>query len=567
MSPPSPATDTPSPAVDLPPREAEAAKALQSTRFSKGARTVLLAGFLTVSLSSIATTLVTSLQNSGARGTPSLFAPLMELVPNREAFAGISTPADLWRLLPSPAAFHSFEESIEKRASLSIALRPRFQSLLFRATGAGNEQVVPAPGEWLFFRKDLDYINGKSFLEKAVQDAREKAATVAPDSVASIVDFHRQLSSRGIRLLVVPVPVKPCIESHRFHAGQLPDRTPRQNAGYHAWLTSLDENGIAFFDPAPLLSERAASSGEAQFLRTDTHWTPDAMEAVARAVAREIETEPTLPPVRLTELKAAQVTAHGDTVALLGLPRNQSLIQPQTVTIHQVFENKAPWRPALEASVLLLGDSFTNIYSLAAMGWGEHAGFAEHLGAALGRPVDALARNSDGAFATRQMLEKELAAGNDRLRGKTTVVWEFAVRELSFGDWKILPLPEPRLQQRTFLCPPTGGSQKVRGTVSAMAPIPRPGMVPYKEHIVALHLTNVVPEDAAAGGPQSCLVYTWSMREQLPTAAARLRPGDAVSLEIVPWEDVCDKLEKFQRSELNNPALLLEPPTWAAEIR
>jgi alginate O-acetyltransferase complex protein AlgJ len=251
----------------------------------------------------------------------------------------------------------------------------------------------------------------------------------------------------------------------------------------------------------------------------------------------------------------------------LGLPRNQSLIQPQTVTIHQVFENKAPWRPALEASVLLLGDSFTNIYSLAAMGWGEHAGFAEHLGAALGRPVDALARNSDGAFATRQMLEKELAAGNDRLRGKTTVVWEFAVRELSFGDWKILPLPEPRLQQRTFLCPPTGGSQKVRGTVSAMAPIPRPGMVPYKEHIVALHLTNVVPEDAAAGGPQSCLVYTWSMREQLPTAAARLRPGDAVSLEIVPWEDVCDKLEKFQRSELNNPALLLEPPTWAAEIR
>jgi hypothetical protein len=30
-----------------------------------------------------------------------------------------------------------------------------------------------------------------------------------------------------------------------------------------------------------------------------------------------------------------------------------------------------------------------------------------------------------------------------RLDGKRVVVYEFAARELAFGDWKLLPLPAP----------------------------------------------------------------------------------------------------------------------------
>jgi len=77
----------------------------------------------------------------------------------------------------------------------------------------------------------------------------------------------------------------------------------------------------------------------------------------------------------------------------------------------------------------------------------------------------------------------------------------------------------------------------------------------------------VILEGANPGKPRECIVYTWSMREQQPTAAARLRPKDPVLMEIVPWEDVSDALEKFQRSELDDPALLLEPATWAAALR
>jgi alginate O-acetyltransferase complex protein AlgJ len=103
-----------------------------------------------------------------------------------------------------------------------------------------------------------------------------------------------------------------------------------------------------------------------------------------------------------------------------------------------------PWRPSRSADVLLLGDSFTNIYSLATMGWGEAAGFAEQLSHALQRPIDRIVQNDQAAHATRAMLARDLSSGDDRLAGKRVVVWQFAARELAAGDWKIIPLPPTR---------------------------------------------------------------------------------------------------------------------------
>lgn len=551
----------------LPSREEEAAAALNATRFSRGARTLLLAGFSLLSVSGLLAAALGAFSGGDKYGGASTRSPLLELLPNSSAFAGVNSLMDLWRLLPSPEAMRSAEKALEERSTIAYALRPRFQTLLYRVAGMGNEQAIPAPNGWLFFRKDLDYVNGKPFLDPAVQADRNRTESASPDSVAAIVEFQRQLASRGIRLLAVPVPVKPCIEAHRFNpAAKRPD-VFRQNPSYSTWLKALEDQGVSVLDPTSLLHERARRTGEPQYLRTDTHWTPEAMEAVAKAVARNIQpaTSPVAHPH--AEGNPVQITAHGDTVALLGLGENQSLIPPETVFIRPVLQNSYSSKPAKEADVLLLGDSFSNIYSFAAMGWGERAGFPERLGEHLGRPVDAIVRNSDGAFATRQTLQKELASGGDRLRDKKVVVWEFAARELAFGNWKSLPLPEAEPPGRSFFCPPTGTKQRVRGVIASAAPVPKAGAVPYKEHIVALHLVKVVLESTEQEAPKECLVYTWSMRDQRQTAAAFLRPGDAVSLELVPWEDVSESLEKFQRSELEEPSILLEPPTWADAVR
>ena len=102
------------------------------------------------------------------------------------------------------------------------------------------------------------------------------------------------------------------------------------------------------------------------------------------------------------------------------------------------YATGTPWEPDPKADVLLLGDSFTNIFSLEGMGWGLASGLGPHLALSLQRPIDVIAQNDSGAFATRQALSRELAAGSDRLAGKRVVIWEFASRELSVGDWKLM---------------------------------------------------------------------------------------------------------------------------------
>ncbi len=114
--------------------------------------------------------------------------------------------------------------------------------------------------------------------------------------------------------------------------------------------------------------------------------------------------------------------------------QDRRLYPPERVVVSRVLNaDGSAWRSDRGADVLVLGDSFSNIYSLASMGWGDAAGLVEHLSYALGRPVDRIVQNDDGAFATREMLRK---AGPERLAGKRVVIWQFAARELAGGNWK-----------------------------------------------------------------------------------------------------------------------------------
>ena len=73
--------------------------------------------------------------------------------------------------------------------------------------------------------------------------------------------------------------------------------------------------------------------------------------------------------------------------------------------------------------MLLLGDSFSAVYSQAELGWGTGAGLAERLSWHLGLPVDRIVRNAGGATAAREALAAALAAEPGRLDGVRVVVW------------------------------------------------------------------------------------------------------------------------------------------------
>jgi alginate O-acetyltransferase complex protein AlgJ len=52
------------------------------------------------------------------------------------------------------------------------------------------------------------------------------------------------------------------------------------------------------------------------------------------------------------------------------------------------------------------------------------------------------------------------------------------------------------------------------------------------------------------------------MRNNIWTPAARLRPGEKVRLRLRAWSDVAAELQKFNRSEIDDPTVQMEEPSW-----
>ena len=509
-------------------REEEAERALKHTEFTAGTPRILISLFLLTIVS------VAALQ----------------------VWAG-SWPKLNFRSFLNAAEIKSFEKQLESDSIVSQWLLPPTQSFLTSKLGAGNEQVYLGRDGWMFYRPDVDYLTGPPFLSATWLRHRGHSARIQPDPVKAILHFRDQLAARGIALLILPVPSKPGVEGDKLSA-KVPAGTALQNASFTEFLAKVDKAGVSVFDPAPLLTQ--AKNGDA-YLQTDTHWRPETVSLVAKNLAENLRLTPLDQNDELTSTDK-QISGDGDVARMLKLAETNRP-PAQTVTIRQISNRDALWRPERSADVLVLGDSFANIFSLEALGWGESAGLVEQLSYSLGgRPLDCILRNSDGAFATREILARELARGRDRLAGKKLVIWEFAERELAFGDWKLLELKLGQPSEAKFFSPAPNETIEATGMVEAVSPVPRPGTEPYKDHIMSVQVSDLTFAPRKGGEPLQAIVYLWSMRDNVWTEAARLRPGDRVSLRLRAWSDVSAQYESINRSEIDEPALQLEEPVW-----
>ncbi len=532
-------------------REEEAELALKNSGFSGGSRVLLIALFLVTILAVPTIQFAYEMRVPRSEGRLGSFN-LYKAYPAWKKIGAVRTPRELWRLLPRGSELKSAEKELETESVVSEWLLPRVQLVLVKL-GTGNEQVYLGRDRWLFYRPDVDYVTGPPFLQPKIMSLRSRVAAVQADPVKAIVAFRDQLAARGIDLVAVPIPMKPGVEANQLSAGTQGNAV-LQNASFAEFKVRLEKAGVRVFDPGANLP---AHPSNGRYLATDTHWRPETMERTAQnlAVFLNLPTQPA-GPLEATE---RNVSAIGDIARMLKLPDSSNWLANETITIHEVTS----WHSSKDADILLLGDSFSNIFSLAALGWGESAGFAEHLSRALGgRPLDCILRNSDGAFATREILSRELAHGRDRLAGKKIVIWEFAARELAFGDWKMLEMKVGQPVPAKFFVPKPGESLTASGTVEAISNVPRPGSVPYKDHILALHLTDLTIEGRDEVSGLEAFVYAESMRDNVLTPVARLRPGDRVTLRLRSWTDVSDRLEKINRSEVDDPAVQLEEPCW-----
>jgi hypothetical protein len=475
---------------------------------------------------------------------------------------GNSGTSLLWRALDANnaalAGMENFETSLEDSSQSVAAVRPGTLDFLLRFGAAGSEEAYVGRDGWLFYRPDVD----------ALWMSRNTPAEAA----AGLVRFAADLAERGVRLVFVAVPGKATIHPEKIGFGKF--TKPVIPAGWEnfsqeverAWGEAAIPGGAPpmIVEATDLLWRRKQDTGQAQFLDTDSHWSPQAMEAVARDIAAWVSGSELLPQTTDSPLRE-KISGIGDTARMLELPAHSAFLQPQTVETTRL----SGWMPDPDSAVLFLGDSYTNIYSAEDLGWGTGAGLAEQASRFLGAPVDRLSRNDAGALEARQMLASAWAKDGRRFGAKKVVVWQLAMRELLAGDWSHVPLPAgqtPAPAGADFFLAPPGRPVEVLGTIRALGAMPRPEETPYADFLTAVHLTDL--RDAASGNKLDgeALAYVFTMRERRLLPAADLVAGQEVRALLLNYGENAGRLEQLNRSELDDVELMLQEPNFAEWI-
>jgi hypothetical protein len=429
-------------------REEMALDEIEHTRVSAGTARLLLAAFL-AALAVVPIAELVVVRSPGVDGIETAWSQLTTVPDNIRSHLIQELSSNVWSRVVAAnrillEGLTRFERALENESLIGRILRPPAQLVMTERLGAGNERVYRGHAGWLFYRPDVEYITGRGFLEPAQLERRvdstpQWTAPPQPDPRTAIVQFARDLDRRGIALVVVPTPPKSAIHPEMLADAYSGTRTVPENPSFDLFLQGLRRDNVLVFDPTETLA--AGRPSAPQYLQTDTHWRPEAMEAVAEMVAAFITAQVTLPSLAVDptyRVERLEMQNQGDLSRMLDLPDGAAAYPPETVWLRRVLEpDGAAWRPSRTADVLLLGDSFVNIYALESMGWGTSSGFAEQLSRALARPIDRIVQNDEGAFATRAMLARDPS----RLAGKRIVVYQFAARELALGDWKVIPLP------------------------------------------------------------------------------------------------------------------------------
>lgn len=328
-------------------------------------------------------------------------------------------------------AIQEFDDDLEKNSRFSDRLQPIWHQAL-ASLGSGHETVHVGKNGWLEYRPAFEYVTGAPIL-----DPFRLRAWPDADPRPAIQKFAADLALRGIVLWVMPAPSKVMVHPESF-APELRDAAEElDNPSFAALRQELRAAGIRVFEPLPVLRQLARE--KQVYFKTDSHWNPLGIDATAAALAAALEAEvPLGPRSKEWRRQTQQLDYAGDLARMLHL-ENSPDYPPELVEVQVVTDAKGRlWKNDPQAEVLLLGDSFANIFSP------RGAGLAAQLAFYLGRDVDRVVMDGGGPVGTREQLDRELRQKpHRRLATTKVVVLEFAARELAIGRWRVLQLRRP----------------------------------------------------------------------------------------------------------------------------
>ena len=321
-----------------------------------------------------------------------------------------------------------FEEDLRKASFVRHELVPLYQQVVSQLFGRGNEKAIEGRDGRFFYADDLDLICGTGFLEEGRGGRR---------AVEVITGFRDALAERDIALCVLPVPVKGMVDAAWLAFDRETHAAP-ENPDTQAFYDELAAADIDVIDLRAPWHAWAERFPDGMFLPRDTHWRPELMQLTAELVAEHLT--PRL-PANLVDDESGRIEfeGEGDLMRMLRLPQGVRVWPAMTFELQPVAGELGQRTPT--SDVLLLGDSFTEIFSDPELAMGERAGFGERLAVALGRPLDVIALVGGSSTTVREALARREGG----LDGKSVVIWEFGFRALgeAADSWRDVRLPPP----------------------------------------------------------------------------------------------------------------------------
>lgn len=482
---------------------------------------------------------------------------------------------DIFHGIPTNDRVRSYEKAIEDNSAIAKLARRWLQLPLTCFGDQGNKKVIVGRDKWLFYRPSFDYATKPN--NNFYGESRPFQAITA---------FHQALKEQDVELILLPISGKSSIYPEYLTKRYKSNFDPPVNIYADEFFQRLRDEGIKVVDPASVLWKAKESQDKMLYLEQDTHWSPKGMEIVARYLSDAIIASGLVEGISKESYKIQRdrVTRFGDLYDMLGFPKGHGCYQPKSIEIEKVIYSKTgeSFKPNQESPIVLLGDSFVNIFSKMEMGWGENAGFAEHLAFNLGMPIDVIAINDGGATGSRE----QLARRPNALVGKKIVIWQFPTRDLTNPDsqWKIVNMPKPRKIEKKVEIPkpqkaiesekeaPLIEPEKekevkvenlvVTGEVILVSNVPEPSQVAYSDCLTYIKYRVISVENGEYKDNEIIAVF-WGMQKSKLMPAAKFQIGEKHKLTL----DTLDKhqeLSHFMQADDTND--YERTPYWVIDM-
>ena len=448
--------------------------------------------------------------------------------------------------------FKSFEKNLET-AFFAETPRKIIQSTLsLSPLKEGNRNVRVGKDGWLFLDDAIESLTGQGpFYDEPFSFHKDDNSPID-----AIKRFANQLDNFGVRLILVSVPSKAMIYPEKINHNI---EGPISHPDAKRLVSEL--NSLPNLDVLDLTKSLFNLKKEKKvFLKQDTHWTPEAMEEAAKIIAGHIKSLGiTTNKPNLNSRNKEERKAYGDLVEKINIwdgAFNQESVIAKPIKGNTRDRN---------SEIILLGDSFTNIYSIdQGLGWGNNAGLPEHIASNIGTPIDVISINGGGATEVRKKLAQRRGSSED-MKNKKVVIWAVTSRDLFLSQeqcnarnitWGNVSFDKRPLEKK-----PTNNKITIRAKLIEKPKIPDPNQTTYKDLLYGADyeiletISGKVPEEG-----KKIAVVNWAFKNRVLLPSANYEVGSVRNLQLMPFEEMRDLQTLEQMYEGDNFDLFWELP-------